>query len=284
MALSPITSMDSPSTSHTASDQSRSLFDLLEVETGHETLDLAMIMRQSQELDTTANSCAATILASQQFITWMATPSPGLVYIEGKFDSSIFGKISPISYYCGNFIRLLDEDPARVTLFFFCGQHVAANDPLSGPRGLVKSLLAQLLRKWPGGCFDCNMDEFMAVPAFHTSQPSMNMQELCQIFHRVLSQMSSDITIYCVIEDISRLDKDGWNEDYCKLLAMLNDCIYHQAASMIQFKVMMTSPTRSKGLRDWVPGDLRIEVGADNGWSTGPQRENSLRENARTAF
>ena len=222
------------------------LLDILDINHGHEAYDLSMILRQSSEFDTASKSLLATMLANPRFQRWITAGEADLIYIEGHLDSANFGKTSPISYICANLVLLFKDQLDTMMLHFFCGQHVASYDGLQGPKGLMRSILAQFLEIWADGPLD-NID----LTDFHENHELTPMHVLCRIFDQVVRQAPMHATIYCIIDDLTQLEKNHWAEDYSSLLHLFTNLIKYEGSGP-KVKVLVTSPTRSRWLRDVV--------------------------------
>lgn len=73
-------------------------------------------------------------------------PSSGIVLVNACGDRAQAGPVSPISYTSATLVQALRKSqPRAVILVFFCAKHVAKHDPLRGPQGMMRSLLAQLV-------------------------------------------------------------------------------------------------------------------------------------------
>jgi len=230
------------------------LISLLEVPLEQEVCDLDFVLRQSKAFDTTSKAYGAIVISNPRFQRWMAATESDLIHVDGHLDPSRFGKTSPISYFCANLARLLEDSPTSITLHFFCGQHVASNDGLQGPRGLIRSLLAQLLRAWPAPIL-----HGVDLAGFTGQHASIPIEDLCQIFELLLRQIPIHCTIFCIIDDFAQFEKERWDDEYWHVLRMLGTLIVGQEFG-IRFLVLITSSTKSKRLQEHVPGDLRIQV------------------------
>lgn len=227
---------------------------LFHVQQEQEVRDLNFVFRQGQEFDSTFKSYGATIISSTRFQRWLAISTPALIYIEGQLDPSRFGKTSPISYFCANLARLFGDSTTNVTLHFFCGQHVASNNDLKGPRGLIRSLLAQLLQIWPHAPL-----HGIDLGGFTGSQDSIPMKVLCQIFELLMRQFPISCTIFCIIDDLALFEREAWDEDYWHFLRMLGTLVLGQECG-VRFKVLITSSTKSRQLQKALPQDWCIEL------------------------
>lgn len=223
-----------------------SLLDILDINRGQEAYDLSMILRQSAEFDTASKSLLATMLANPRFQRWITAGGADLIYVEGHLDSANFGRTSPVSYICANIVLLFTDQPDTMTLHFFCGQHVASYDGLQGPKGLMRSILAQFLETWPDVPLD-NID----LTDFQDNHELTPMDVLCRSFDQVVRQVPMHATICCIIDDLTQFEKNHWAEDYSSLLHMLNHLIKYEGSGP-KVKVLVTSPTRSRWLREVV--------------------------------
>jgi hypothetical protein len=161
-------------------------------------------------------------------------------------------------------VQVLRDVGSTVALHFFCSQHVASIDDLKGPRGLIRSLLAQLvltiLRNQPDNLLDTDD----AIPT----------EGFCQLFQHLLRRIPAHVTVLCLIDDITRLERDSWSEDYKSLMNMLNGIIFDQEIRA-RFKVLMTSPTKSRWLQNTLTPAHRIDL-RGGGTSICPGTEQSL--------
>jgi hypothetical protein len=245
------------------------LITLLYVPLEQEVRDLDFVLRQSQEFDSTSKSYGAMVISSSRFQGWLLASGADLIYVEGHLDSSRFGKTSPISYFCANLAQLFRDSATSITLHFFCGQHVASNDDLQGPRGLIRSLLSQLLQIWPNALL-----HGVDLAGLNGNHESIPIEDLCQIFELLLRQVPIHTTVFCIIDDLAQFEKDRWDEDYWHFLRMLGTLIVGQESG-IRFKVLITSSTKSKRLQEQVPEDLRIQV-TERDRLMGHRRQQSL--------
>jgi hypothetical protein len=236
--------------------QLAALLQALGVRHGTDSHDLAVVLRQSEEFDSASKSVGAIILASIQFQNWLAGTGSDLIYIESHLDSSRSGKTSPISYFCGNMVQLFRRRDAgtTITLHFFCGEHVASNDELAGPRGLIRSILAQLLHSWPSAHLDA-----VNLGGFDGNREALSTVTLCEIFALVVRKLPQHMTLFCIVDDLAGFEKQKWDHDYWALLKMFAAIIFEGGPGM-RFKLLMTSPTKSRRLQNQVSPAQLIEV------------------------
>ncbi|KAH8878820.1 hypothetical protein GQ53DRAFT_739674 [Thozetella sp. PMI_491] len=247
------------------------LLGILEVPEQMEAKDLKNVVRQNQAYDMASKSYGAMILSSRQFSEWFNSNDPEIVYIEGQLDSTQFGKTSPISYFCGNLAEALRVSGRDVVLRFFCGQHTAFDDRLGGPRGLIRALLAQLLRLGP----TASLDE-VSLEGFQGTHDAITMDELCRLFTMLIDGFPAHMTIFCIIDGLSHLEGERWRGDYGLLLEAL-DTIWRSSGLGARVKVLVTSPTRSRSLPQNIPPERQIRV-TDRGSRIGERKQANLWE------
>lgn len=230
------------------------LMAILQVPPDQEIRDLEFVLKQSREFDSNSMSCGATIIANPRFQNWLVTSETGLLYVEGQLDSSKFGKTSPISYFSANLAQLFMATPVSIVIQFFCGQHVACNNEMQGPQGLIRSFLAQLLQHWNEGA-SLGID----LADFTSEHEGISMETLCQIFEILLKQVPKSSTVFCIIDDLAQFEREKWDEDYWHFLRMLGFLVMNQDSS-VRFKVLLTTSTKSKRLQEQIPEEYKIQV------------------------
>ena len=224
------------------------LVQILDVRYEQGDRDLLMILRQTQEFDLACKTLLARVLANTRFRRWITAGDSDLIYVEGRLDPSSFGRTSPVAYICANLVHLFQDKPKTMTLYFFCGQHVASNDNLQGPKGLIRSILAKLLMAWPDAPLS-NID----LTSFQEDIERISIDVLCHTFELILGQAPSDCTLYLVIDDLSQFERDSWDDDYASLLYMLNGLVQNGGFGP-RVMVLVTSPIRSRWLAELAQG------------------------------
>jgi hypothetical protein len=218
--------------------------------------DLTFVLKQGLGTETTAQSHAAIILKIPKFRQWLFKPQPGLLHIDANMDES--SKTGQMSYFCALLLQVLRSTGPNIILHFFCGQHVAVNDALRGPTGLMRSFLTQLstaiLQRTPP-------DQVAATPGpkllIDRSVP--RIQDFCRVFRQLLRQVPSHITIFCLLDGISWFERNIWAGDYAAIMDTLYEIIADRELGY-RFKVLMTSPTKSQWQRNKLAPAMHIEL------------------------
>lgn len=263
-------------------DQLTALLAKLNVPRKGETYDLNVVVHQSGELGVAAQEKAAYVQQTEKFHKWLAEKDSALLHVEAQLDAVTLGKTSPMSFFCANLIRVLQAMDLRiaVVLHFFCGQHFASNSRLQGPKGLITSLLAQLIHalldNWPEYHSGIEID---LEGLLNNDNPIPTEMQL-QLIRALLGHVPPKTTVFCVVDDISRFEKQEWSAEYWALINLLNDIIYNQEATGAKVKLLMTSPTWSRWLKGKVPTERLLEL-ANRGHTSGIGSEKVMQSHTR---
>lgn len=194
---------------------------------------------------------------------------------------------------------------ASPVLVFFCGQHVASNDPLQGPHGLMRSLLSQLVLVLVQNCWledgagidvpgdgpsssvggSQGGDYFgsdhtggsMGMGTYGVEEDGsmlLTLPDLCQLFHMLLGLIPRETFIFCIVDGISYYDREAWREDYELVLGWFGEIVVDPRLGGL-FKVLLTSPTISMPLSNGfklIPHQkvsLRSQRGNGSGYGIG---------------
>ncbi|KAH8900347.1 hypothetical protein GQ53DRAFT_862365 [Thozetella sp. PMI_491] len=249
---------DSLGTAPVARSSDKILADFLQtimVPSGQDIHDLLVILQRNRTSETTAAARAGSILASDQFTAWISSRGPYMLLVDAHLDPTMFSKISPMSFFCANLVQVFRGIDQVVTLHFFCSQHVASNDELCGPQGLVRSMIYQLARTVPHhGLTGPSLANLARLDL------SAGMEHLCQAFQLLLRQFPPNAVIFCIIDDITRFERDAWAQDYATLMAMLSGVV---SSHDLRFRLLMTAPTKSTWLQEKVNIAQHIELRGD---------------------
>jgi hypothetical protein len=213
--------------------------------------DEAHIIRRGRSVDVAAIAQAATMFQTPQVQELLHAPQSGIVLVDGCADRSQMSKVSPLSYICANLSAALQSGPPNVTLTFFCGQHVSSNDDLQGPQGLMRALVASLiLSLLQNGLISDSMP--LQLPNLPWEVENLSLQDICELFHRLIRLVPRNTLVYCLVDGVSYYERDEWQGDF-NLMMMCFGRILDDEILDAFFKLLLTSPTRSRALADLLP-------------------------------
>ena len=188
---------------------------------------------------------AATIMASPQLHTWLTTPQPSALFINGNHDAS--ARQSPLSYICGKLIDSMSSaggnstHPSIFACAFFCGQHMDLDDPATGPAGMMRSLLAQLL-------LSHSAFKLTIIKRLLNIDPS-EIGELCNAFADLIAQLPRRYVVFCIIDGMTLYEEsptrcEAAAEATRTLLEVMESC----KTKGCMFKLLVTCPGSSRTL------------------------------------
>ncbi|KAK3395127.1 hypothetical protein B0H63DRAFT_518196 [Podospora didyma] len=111
------------------------------------------ILQPSHSMRPEALSHVRSIMTERRFKNWMMCPGSSVLLIEGHCEHLGIGKTSPMSAFCASLGASLSLSPSFIIFIifsYFCGQNTNTHRNIySGPRGLIRSLITQLLQHLP---------------------------------------------------------------------------------------------------------------------------------------
>jgi hypothetical protein len=242
------------------------------------TRDLGLVLRKYHDFSTKVLSQANYLLMTPRFQSWLTGPFSDILLVDGHCSETV-GKVAPTSVFCAGLIEshsvqrqtpdshALVQHPQAI-LSFFAGEHVTASSGLCGPFGLIRSLVDQLLFYWPGPDLpDLSFleGEFMQF----AEEGKLAIQDFCDIFEELLSQLDPNSQVWCVVEGISFFETSlhGWKDDIAVVIDCFIKCVTRAETARNRagpVKFLLVSPVKSTMTRDFIHGDSRIELRAGN--------------------
>lgn len=233
--------------------------------------DLQIVLRASNAIGQNGLSRGAWLLNMDRFKIWahISNCSSNLVLVDGHLGEFCRGKISPLSVLSAIFASM-NKNPRFLVLTYFCGLHTNISDSMSGCCGMLRGLVAQLIANQRHDYQNtrvCVADDFLYAIAQH------DLDALCRLFQALLKGIHPDVTIYCIIDDVSQFETTlgGWGEELTRVVYMLQ-MLSRQRRGYPTFKVLLTAANRSIQVYQQIdPRDI-ISLTAGNQSSTPMQR------------
>lgn len=192
----------------------------------------------------------ATLLRQKrQFKEWLSSDWPSLVLVDGCSRGESVGRTSPMSYFTASFASTLIRAQTGIVLQFFCGHHIDPQKENSGPKGLLRSLISQLLLYPKPYSLSLNFVDQSLYDAVAAS----NTEALCFFFERLFWQIQPDTIIYVLLDSVSDFESDlhDYGERMDRVLILFQTLIRQVLqgfAAGPKLKLFMTSPNRSHRL------------------------------------
>lgn len=209
------------------------------------------------------------LLTMESFKNFVSPSSSGLLLVDGCCGDLCDGKVSPLSVICATLAATLDQTQSHVVLHFFCGRHCRPKDALSGPRGLMESLIYQIII-YPD-LFDPKFDWESKVTREQLANG--DLAGLCSIFKQLIEFVNPQYTVYCILDGISEFETslNGWLDQLKEVFQVLRELIANTTDPQTgpYFKLLMTSAEKSTRISRLTDPRDRIALRAGNVSSSG---------------
>lgn len=178
--------------------------------------------------------------------------------------------ISGLSVFCESLRSVFTMYPGRVVpLLFFCGMHATVadgqdpttppSDPSVGARGLMRSFLAQLLETY----FIPYVIGIPVIPWELHAILNGDLIALNGLFSRLLHMLPPSCTVFCLVDGVEYFEREELLEDTKRVMEPLLQ-LARSGATPCPIKVLLTSPTSTSDVRDWVNDGAILSL-AQNG-------------------
>ena len=200
-----------------------------------------------------------------QLEEWIATTESSALFINADDDAP--SMMQPTSFICAKLVESIASHPSNAEpesrtsfpLAFFCGEHLGNDDPSSGPGGMMRNLLAQLLLAYR----DFDLRAVLQMQNLNYD----DVKDLCHVFDLLITQLPHHIVVYCVVDAVSFYeDNTAMCEEAIDVIQNLMDVVERTKKSGCAFKLLLMSPWNSrvlhKAMRDeyrdvaWMPSRM----------------------------
>ncbi|KAI0505427.1 hypothetical protein F5B22DRAFT_627737 [Xylaria bambusicola] len=204
--------------------------------TGIETTDIEYITQQRELVISRGRDRTEQVMKSNQLREWLIQPHSKELLIHGNGEPL---PISPLSFFCATIMQNLRGVGRFKSVAFFCGCH--PYDDYGGGRTLIMSLLSQLLQQQQ---FDLS---FIDHETAHRMSSGDSLA-FCYVFGRLLEQVNTNETVFCVIDGINFYECAGEEplQEMSDVLRFLLD-LSQQRDSV--YKILVTSPSSTEDVR-----------------------------------
>ncbi|KAI4950374.1 hypothetical protein J4E91_004256 [Alternaria rosae] len=227
----------------TISMTTKELLWTLDVDLVYLNNEMEHILRQSNSLRPEGLGKARWLLTTAQFKNWLSQPSSGILLVDGHCKDDGIGKVSPLSVLCASLATALVQESSNMVLRFFCSSHTRVEqDMISGPSGLIRSLITQLLL-YPNTP-DVGLDPL--EQSLYDAVSRYDVPALVALFGSVVYKMDKSKTIICIIDGISDFETPlrGWDREILAVVDQLQNLVYRQQSGPA-LKLLMTSANKA---------------------------------------
>ncbi|KAJ4354144.1 uncharacterized protein N0V89_005877 [Didymosphaeria variabile] len=218
--------------------------------------DLDLVTRNAQSCDAQSQGAMHWVLQSPRLKRWIQSPYSDVLAVDGNLEDGM-ARYSSTSLLCGMLIQSLREQKGVHVLHFFCGTHSSRFDPLSGPRGLLQSLIAQLLSIQQ---FDVG---FLRFGQWEGGLRANSINTLCRLFKRLVEQLPNSV-VFCIIDGISIFEVETWLDELHLVVRTLLETVADEQL-IARLKFLGTAASRSRCLNSLLSERDRLSVPTNGG-------------------
>ena len=222
--------------------------------------DLCANLKSLETLSRVASDRLAIILRSPQFQDWMASAVSEVLFINCASQGSV--QDNPATFLCAHFVHAVQTSFVRSgALSFFCKEHSKETDPNYGASGILKSLLGQLLLRFP------NLDySHLKNRAW---KKVFDVDSLYGAIESLLAQLAPQVVLFCAIDGINLYEEhESVYDEVEEVTEFLVDL--SQRPGGCAFKLIMTCSWNSRRLYKlmpnqdqnvlWIPSNVPAQV------------------------
>lgn len=229
------------------------------------TRDLDYVVRQGLHLSPAEQGQAQLLMKMDRFWAWFTSMGSDMLFVSGALvdPSQHQLRISSLSVVCATIVASIAQSNSdAIALHYFSGQHVSSNDSLSGPQGLIRCLTSRLLIELQGKYGAVPNLDFLDVIAIEKLEHH-DVEQLCDLFCRLLMQFQQNATVYCIIDGICWFERLDMLEDLFKVMQSISGMV-DDPGKRVRLKVLLTSPFRSRHIAQGLHVQRRITLQAES--------------------
>ncbi len=227
------------------------LLELLEANPSIIPAETHYVVSQAEGAD--ESSVVRWLLHTPRFQNWLSSLESDLLFVDDRSQLYTLEKVSPFSYLCATLSLSSREMPEAASINFYCGIHAGLQDSLSGPEGLMRSLISQLLLYRDYDFHFINSGEYFAQLGQY------DLERLCDTFRHLIEQLPSSLVLFCMIDAFSSYDCSRWKEELHFSLTTLQALVEGRTRGPI-LKILLTVNRSSRRLQKRVLPQCYIEV------------------------
>lgn len=216
------------------------------------------LYRTCQSVEPADSQIAQGIFEGARFNEWFSADDSAALFIEGGPILADLGRFASLTLMSCLLIKSLEGKEPAVSISHFCDRHTSSSDPIRGPQGLMRSLISQAVRS-----FDSQLNlSFASSHRYREQLKSHSIRTLCECFASIVKQLPPETVLFCIVDKIDCFDKPQWAEDCRFMMREIQDLLYEYEVGPV-FKLLVTSPVRSRYIGGIFPPQCRLLLSAD---------------------
>ncbi|KAF2200237.1 hypothetical protein GQ43DRAFT_441757 [Delitschia confertaspora ATCC 74209] len=210
--------------------------------------DLEYIFRESHDFTAISMGQAHSLLSTDQFRQWSLPQRPSILLVNGNLKLAGSERMSAMSFMCASLAAGLGEvQKDAVIIHFFCGLHTASDDELTGPNGMMRSLIWQMILALDSR--KLLSLEFVNTRPFREALEARDLPHLIYTFQRLVAELLLDTHVYCILDGIDWYEEYDFEYDLKAVVYGLRDLALNDQLHAV-FKLLMTSANQSRSVAE----------------------------------
>lgn len=182
------------------------LLEALDIEDSTTAEDISTNLRTAWASSKDVQSRIMAMIQDVKLHLWIVAPHSTALFVNGHCSATL--RRSPVSYVSAKLAESVGPQTSKnsrtplevISLSFFCGEHTHRKDPDSGPDGMMRNLIAQLL---------LNYDNFelitvRKIKAFDYE----DIEDLCDVFEMLIAQLPPSVVVFCIVDSVGVFEED----------------------------------------------------------------------------
>ncbi|KAI0404021.1 hypothetical protein F4802DRAFT_569435 [Xylaria palmicola] len=203
---------------------------------GLEISDIQYIIAQRELIIARGQDRTEQIMKSPQLREWLVQANSKELLIHGNSEPF---PVSPVSFFCAMLAQNLRGVDRFKSVVFFCGCH--PYEDYGGARTLIMSLLSQLLQQQ-------RFDLGFVSREIAYGMDGGDIQSFCYVFGRLVDQIKTTETVFCVIDGINFYEREG-EEQLQEMAYALRFLLDLAKERRPVYKILVTSPSSTEDVR-----------------------------------
>ncbi|KAE8150937.1 hypothetical protein BDV25DRAFT_103683 [Aspergillus avenaceus] len=219
--------------------------------------DLEFVLLQSERHTERSLGQVRWLTRMDEFVQWYHESRSCILLVDGYVERQRTDSIAPTSVFDANLVLSLVRNASRIVLYFFAGRYSDdLESPLSGPSGLVRSLITQLLSHEKFRQPDLSFLTEEWLEGCRTG----DIRALCELLKQLFLQVPADMQVYCVLDGLVVYEYvPRWEDEIDYVAALFQHLVQEtRIAETPVVKTLMTFAYKSLQISDRVERFPRI--------------------------
>ena len=235
--------------------ESQQLLEILAINYTEIEKNLSNMLRLGRLANPSYHNRGSLLMRSPHFQNWLTSTSSIFLLVDGNGGSAT-ERISAMTFVSALLAQTLSDEGASC-IHHFCGLHTARSDDLSGPSGLLRALLAQLVTLYAFRIGFTHYNDYHELQRFDAVR-------LCALFSDIVKDLPEGFVLVCVIDGVSFYEASDWTGDLRLVLETLN-ALTRDPKVHAAFKVLVTSAVFSRQAIKYIPREDHLMLSSDVG-------------------